>query len=114
MCIQSNSKEFSEQQKSKHEGIKSSEYKATIKSHLRVHTLSKRERIRFDCDQCEYKAGQKSQLTVHKQWKHDLIVINLNTKQITKIVSDCTNSPGMKGSNITVTSVSTKPQLKVF
>ena len=36
------------------------EYKATIKSHLRVHTLSKRERIRFDGDQCEYKARQKS------------------------------------------------------
>ena len=100
--------------KSKHEGIKSSEYKATIKSHLRVHTLSKRERIRFDCDQCEYKARQKSQLTVHKQWEHDLTVINLNTKQITKIVSDCTNSPSMKGSNITVTSVSTKQQLKVI
>ena len=90
------------------------EYKATIKSHLRVHTLSKRERIRFDCDQCEYKARQKSQLTVHKQWEHDLTVINLNTKQITKIVSDCTNSPSMKGSNITVTSVSTKQQLKVI
>ena len=90
------------------------EYKATIKSHLRVHTLSKREGIRFDCDQCEYKARQKNQLIVHKQWKHDLIVINLNTKQITKIVSDCTNSPNMNGSNITVTSVSTKQQLKVI
>ena len=61
------------------------EYKATTKSHLRVHTLSKRERIRFDGDQCEYKARQKNQLIVLKQWKHDLIVINLNTKQITKI-----------------------------
>ena len=86
------------------------EYKATIKSHLRVHTLSKRERIRFDGDQCEYKARQKNQLTVHKQWEHDLTVINLNTK----IVSDCTNSPNMNGSNITVTSVSTKQQLKVI
>ena len=79
-----------------------------------MYALSKREGIRFDCDQCEYKARQKSQITVHKQWKHDLIVINLNTKQITKIVSDCTNSPNMNGSNITVTSVSTKQQLKVI
>ena len=51
---------------------------------------------------------------MHKQWEHDLTVINLNTKQITKIVSDCTNSPNMKGSNITVTSVSTKQRLKVI
>ena len=79
-----------------------------------MYALSKREGIRFDCDQCEYKARQKSQLIVHKQWKHDLIVIHLNTKQITKIVSDCTNSPSTKGSNITVTSESTKQQLKVI
>ena len=45
--------------KSKHEGIKSSEYKATIKSHLRVHTLSKRERIRFDCDNVSTKQDKK-------------------------------------------------------
>ena len=102
---------------SKHGGIfdcDQCECKATIKNHLRVHTLSKRKGIRFDCDQCEYKARQKSQLTVHKQWEHDLTVINLNTKQITKIVSDCTNSQSMKGLNITVTSVSTKQQLKVI
>ena len=79
-----------------------------------MYALAKREGIRFDCDQCEYKAKQKNQLSVHKQRKQDLIVINLNTKQITKIVSDCTNSPNMNGSNITVTSVSTKQQLKVI
>ena len=45
--------------KSKHEGIKSSEYKATIKSHLRVHTLSRRERIRFDCDNVSTKQDKK-------------------------------------------------------
>ena len=70
-----------------------------------MHTLSKREGIRFDCDQCEYKARQKSQLTVHTQWKHE--------KQITNIVSDCINSPSMKGSKIDVTSVS-KKQLKLI
>ena len=35
------------------------EYKATIKSHLRVHTLSKRERIRFDCDNVSKKQDKK-------------------------------------------------------
>ena len=35
------------------------EYNATIKSHLRVHTLSKRERIRFDCDNVSTKQDKK-------------------------------------------------------
>ena len=52
------------------------EYKATIKSHLRVHTLSKRERIKFDCDQCEHKANHKDSLRLHKQSKHEGIKYN--------------------------------------
>ena len=52
------------------------EYKATIKSHLRVHTLLKREGIRFDCDQCEYKANHKNSLRLHKQSRHEGIKYN--------------------------------------
>ena len=39
------------------------EYKATTKSNLRVHKLSKHEGILFDCDQCVYEATQKRSLS---------------------------------------------------
>ena len=78
-------------------GIKSSKYKATIKSHLRVHVCTIEEwgdqiwlwsmwvqsktkkstnsaqamETWFDCDQSEYKANHKDSLRLHKQSKHE-------------------------------------------
>ena len=114
--------------KSKHEGIKSSEYKATIKSHLRVHTLSKRERIRFDCDNVSTKKSinsaqtmgtwfdcdqseYKDSLRLHKQSNmngSNITVTSVSTKQQLKVIWECTHHRSMRWSNLIVNNVSTK------
>ena len=50
-----------------------SEYKANHKDSLRLHKQSKHERIKYNCDQCEYKATTKSNLRVHTLSKHEAI-----------------------------------------
>ena len=116
--------------KSKHEGIKSSEYKATIKSHLRVHTLSRRERIRFDCDNVSTKKSinsaqtmgtwfdcdqseYKDSLRLHKQSNmngSNITVTSVSTKQQLKVIWECTHHRSMRWSNLIVNNVSTKQQ----
>ena len=114
------------------------EYKATIKSHLRVHVCtieawgdqiwlwsmwvqSKTKKSTnsaqametwFDCDQSEYKANHKDSLRLHKHeaWSmkgSNITVTSVSTKQQLKLIWDCTHYRSMRGSNLIVNNVST-------
>ena len=46
------------------------DYKASVKSNVRMHERSIHEGIKYECDQCDYRATQTSNLKVHKNKRH--------------------------------------------
>jgi len=48
----------------------SCEYKTKIKSHMKMHHLSKHQKVKFPCDQCEKMFSSPSALASHKKIKH--------------------------------------------
>ena len=76
-------------------------YKAALKSSLKIHMKSDHERVQYNCELCDYKAAQKGNLKRHVKSVHEnrftfynLGIFTVQNLSQTKVpVSICLNKP---------------------